>query len=228
MSAGRDRAKRFNLPIRASSAILAASTAFFTACGEDNMAPGPPPVPPPGNGPDPRWTTANPLPERLQEMHGVVLDGLVYIAGGIAAGNVDSDRAYRYDPESDVWERIADLPAPRHHMPLAVANDTLYAIGGLVTGPQSFDPNANLWLYDVANDGWESRASMPEARGASAVGVVDGRIIVVGGLGAGSQLLRTAAIYDPGSDSWSSGAPIPTPRDHLTAAAVDEIGRAHV
>jgi N-acetylneuraminic acid mutarotase len=43
-------------------------------------------------------------------------------------------------------------------------------------------------------------------------------LVVVGGWGAGRQLVRVTAIYDPATDRWRDAAPIPTPRDHLTAA----------
>src|SRR5207244_7156869 len=76
------------------------------------------------------WTTVAPIPQRIQEHHGVLYQGRIYIAGGIDSANQTTSVAYRYDPARNAWERIADLPAPRHHMPLAVANDTLYAIGG--------------------------------------------------------------------------------------------------
>jgi N-acetylneuraminic acid mutarotase len=46
---------------------------------------------------------------------------------------------------------------------------------------------------------------------------VNGKLFVVGGWGAGRQLIRATAIYDPATDRWREGAPIPTPRDHLTA-----------
>jgi len=47
---------------------------------------------------------------------------------------------------------------------------------------------------------------------------VNGRLIVVGGWGAGRRLIGATAIYDPATDRWRDAAPIPTPRDHLTAA----------
>jgi N-acetylneuraminic acid mutarotase len=196
---------------------------FLTACGPEASTEPDPPSPPPPSETDPRWSSAAPLPITLQEFHAAVLDGKIYIAGGIGNGNADSDRAYRYDPEENNWERISDLPGARHHMPLAVANDTLYAIGGLISGPSSFESTSNLWLYNTGTNQWETRAPLPQPRGASAAGVVGDKIIVVGGYGSGSQLISDIAIYDPTTDSWSTGAPIPTTRDHLTAATVDGI-----
>src|SRR3989454_768190 len=77
------------------------------------------------------WSTAAPIPEPIQETHAAVLHGKIYIAGGIDRADRATAVGYRYDPAANRWERIADLPAPRHHMPLAVAGDTLYAVGGL-------------------------------------------------------------------------------------------------
>ncbi len=104
-------------------------------------------------------------------------------------------------------------------MPLAAVGDSLYAIGGL--GPAGMTAAATLWLYDERNDRWLNRTPLPEPRGASAAGVIDGRIFVVGGFGSGGRLLDSIAIYDPSTNRWRHGAPILTPRDHLAAAVID-------
>src|SRR2546427_1975534 len=163
------------------------------------------------------WSTAAPIPEPIQETHAAVLHGRIYIAGGIDRADHATAVAYRYEPAANRWERIADLPAPRHHMPLAVAADTLYAVGGLAE--TSFVPEPNLWIYREDRDRWESRAPLPEPRGASGVGVMNGTLVVVGGWGLGRVLLESTAIYDPATNRWKHAAPIPMPRDHLTAAA---------
>jgi len=72
----------------------------------------------PGDG---RWSPAAPLPEPIQELSAAALHGKIYVAGGIDRSNHPTAAAFRYDPGTNGWERIADLPAPRHHMPLAVA-----------------------------------------------------------------------------------------------------------
>lgn len=164
------------------------------------------------------WTEGPALPVAIQEHHAAVLDGSIYVAGGIAAGNAVTVWAHRLDPGASAWTRIADLPAPRHHMPLAAAGDSLYAIGGF--GPAGFQPVATFWVYDVAGDRWLARPPLPEPRGASAAAVVGGRIVVVGGAGTGNALLDSTLIYDPAAGRWFRAAPIPTPRDHLAAAAV--------
>jgi len=172
---------------------------------------------------EPAWSTAHPLPEPLQEFSAAVLDGKVYIAGGLDERSKATAHAYRYDPTTDTWEAIADLPAARHHMPLVVVHDTLYAVGGLAGSP--FQGQSTLWAYSRDLNRWFARAPLPMARGASAAAEVDGQIVVVGGIRyvADGGLVRATAIYDPATDTWRRGAPIPTPRDHLTAQAVGGI-----
>src|SRR5207244_1577283 len=126
--------------------------------------------------------------------------------------------------------------------------DTLYAVGGLAE--RTFVPVNTLWLYREDRNGWEPRAALPAPRGASAVGVVNGELIVVGGWGAGRRLMAASAIYDPAKDRWRVGGearsavfanpevydpaadrwaaapPLPVARHGLAAAAVG--GRLYV
>ena len=168
------------------------------------------------------WSRGTPLPEPLQEIHAAVLAGDVYVAGGFDRSSEATSAAYRFDGSSLGWEAIAPLPEPRHHMPLAVANDTLYAVAGL--GPGGFRAVQTLWHYDrggrtAGARGHRSRSRAEPARS----GVVAGRIIVVGGFDDTSRLLDSIAVYDPATDMWERAAPIPTPRDHLGAAVVDGV-----
>lgn len=164
------------------------------------------------------WTTAPAIPERLQEHHGALLGGSIYIAGGFDTTALPTKVAYRFDVARGAWQRIADLPEARHHMPLVVLNDTLYAIGGLEG--MRFVAKTNLWIYRPDRNVWEERAPLPVPRGASAAGVVSGKLVVVGGMGTDHVLLDSIAVYDPASNHWTNRAPIPTVRDHLTADVV--------
>ena len=56
-----------------------------------------------------------------------------------------------------------------------------------------------------------------QPRAAAAAAVVGDRIIVTGGVDANGALLNTTEIFD--GNSWTLGAPIPTPRQMLAAAS---------
>lgn len=187
---------------------LALSGVLVVACGG---------TPAPEFGPG--WSPGPTLPEPVQELNAVLLQDRIYVAGGLYKGNYVSVEVYRLDPGATKWQRVADLPGGRHHTPLVVTGDSLYAVGGY--GPGGMNPVATLWVYHESANRWMNRATLPKPRGASAAGVVDGKIIVVGGVGPDQTLLDSIAIYDPATDRWKHGAPIPTPRDHLAAAVVE-------
>src|SRR5437868_11662329 len=146
------------------------------------------------------WSVGTPIPERIQEHHAAVLRGQIYVAGGLDSTGLTSAAVYRFDPTTNRWTRLKDLPGPRHHMPLVVVNDTLYALGGF--SDRRFAPESSVWAYRASTDTWESRAPLPAPRGGSAAGVVDGQIILVGGFGLGRALLDTTVVYDPRTNRW--------------------------
>jgi Kelch motif/Galactose oxidase, central domain len=64
------------------------------------------------------------------------------------------------------------------------------------------------------------------ARSELGAAVIEGHIYAVGGLTAGGTPLPVLEIYDPVSDTWLQGPPMPQPRHHAGVAAVN--GRLYV
>ena len=176
----------------------------------------------PVHEPDGHWSTAKPLPEPLQEIHAAAINGKIYVAGGIDRDDKPTAHAYCYDPATDSWTRIADLPAPRHHMLIVALHDTLYALGGF--SGTTFHAERAVWAYVPALNTWLTRAELPAPRGAAAAAVVNGKIVVVGGLSriADGGMAFQTVIYDPAFNAWLQVSPIPTMRDHLTAETVQD------
>jgi uncharacterized repeat protein (TIGR01451 family) len=136
------------------------------------------------------------------------------------------------------WQVETPMPTPRYR--LAAANlpgdDSYYAIGG-ISWWGSINANER---YDACTGEWETLAPMPTARynvGAAVIdgkiyvpggdagynvgaAVIDGKIYVPGGDAEGATL-DVLEIYDPATDSWSTGARLPEP---LSGAAVAAYG----
>lgn len=65
---------------------------------------------------------------------GVLAPKRIYVIGG--KRNIDSiDRVRIYDPEADVWTTGTSMPTPRYGLGVAVVNDIIYAIGGVLIYP---------------------------------------------------------------------------------------------
>lgn len=59
-----------------------------------------------------------------------VLDGQLYVAGGIGSDGLELDSVEAYDPATNRWTQKAPMIAPRAHLGLAALGGRLYAIGG--------------------------------------------------------------------------------------------------
>jgi N-acetylneuraminic acid mutarotase len=80
----------------------------------------------------------------------------------------------------------------------------------------------------VVEDTWAAKAPMHQARAGLGVAVVNGKIYAIGGTTAGGQyppdvsrgsFVGTNEEYDPATDTWTTKASMPTPRDYFAIAA---------
>src|SRR5262245_48104850 len=165
------------------------------------------------------WHAATPMPLARSELAAAVLDGRLYVAGGIA--QLGATRAFQvYDPADGSWRSLAPLPEARHHFGMAALDGRLYVSGGYPTLP-FFDGDAEpqLWTYDPKLDRWRALAAMPTPRAAHAMAALDGHLYVAGGVGVDSTAVLR---YDPATDRWDrSVPPLKTLREHLAAATLD-------
>jgi N-acetylneuraminic acid mutarotase len=157
-----------------------------------------------------------------QEIGVAALGGEIYVVGGYHEdeNNILSQVPWAdaYDPTSQTWRSLADLPATLHHVNLAALGDRLYVVGSLVGG--GFNADGRVFSYDPACDEWTEKASMPagSARGGSGVTVLNDRIFVAGGYRSGA--VADFSAYDPDADSWETLPPLPQARDHGVAGAI--------
>jgi len=153
-----------------------------------------------------------------QEMGVAVVAGRVYVVGGFDASDQPVATVESYETSTDRWTQRASLPAPLHHVNVAAVGGKLYVVGGL--SGSSFTASGTTLEYDPALDRWAPLASMPGGteRGASGVAVLDGRIVVAGGLRGDS--VADTSVFDPVANAWSPLQPLAVARDHLGAATV--------
>jgi N-acetylneuraminic acid mutarotase len=68
---------------------------------------------------------------------------------------------------------------------------------------------------------WEHHASAPTPRTEVTAAAVDGLVYVAGGFVEDGSTTDRVEVYDTGSDSWSSGPPLPLAVNHAMSAALD-------
>jgi N-acetylneuraminic acid mutarotase len=159
-----------------------------------------------------RWTTLC-----AKRLGAAELNGKIYLFGGFIGGGTHVDgqpSAFEYDPSLNTWRLLAPMKAGRGSPGAAAADGTICVIGGrdptgkTVNTNSAYDPATNTWKDDLA--------PLPQARDHLAIGLIDGKVHLVGGrFGAATDPTNEHDIYDPKTNTWTSGPPMPTKRSGL-------------
>lgn len=157
------------------------------------------------------WENASPLPNARGGHGAALVDGSVYLVGGVGADGELLETVDVYDASEDAWSTAEPLPTPRDHLAVAAAQGAIHAVGGR---QQSFDTNTDRHEVLVPGEGWSEAEPMPTARGGIDAANVGGSIVVVGGEEAEGTFDEVEA-YDPASGTWTSLPALPTPRHGL-------------
>lgn len=131
-------------------------------------------------------------------------------------GSPPNSRLYitAFHCQSRRWCTLAVPPELRYLGPgfgVAALGHCLYITGGSVVASKGCraGPSRATWCFDLFTNTWAPRAPMNSARRFHAIGAVAGKLVVVGGLVGGSDLL--SEVYDPEADTWheipGSGVP---------------------
>ena len=170
-----------------------------------------------------KWSTASPLPERLDHPAAAVYNSTLYVVGGYTRedntwtrhGN-PSDKLFIYNPSDDKWDEGMSMPQGRGALTANFINGTLYAVGGIDnSGGVS---NSNM-AYDPLLEEWTEKTPLPTARQHLTSAVVDGKLYVIGGRVVGFHNLNTNEVYDPIKDSWTVLEEMPSKRGGLAATS---------
>lgn len=173
------------------------------------------------------WRTVAPSPVARSETASAVVDGKLYVFGGFIKSSDNPfkpiSRSDVYNPANNTWRQIADLPTPLTHTATAVDGRNIYLAGGYPgkpTGGQRYATKA-VWRYNVDTNTWLAMPTLPEARGSGALALLGRKLHFFGGSDINRLDKGTHWVLSLGSTSWTSAAPLPSPRNHLGDAVLD-------
>ena len=167
-----------------------------------------------------KWRGIQPmLYERCRFYLGAVGDKLYAVGGDPSASSDPAENALCecYDPASNLWSEIAELPGNRMQHAGTVMGTDLYISGGL----QNADgPTYNTFFkYDTLSDTWEQLPSMPSSRADHSMFVHNDMIYVVGGWfdeDGQRSMERNIDCYDPKTNRWETVTTVPSTRLYAT------------
>ncbi|HCE04380.1 MAG TPA: hypothetical protein DEQ98_14195 [Acidobacteria bacterium] len=171
---------------------------------------------------DGSWTRIQDLPSAISHMN-MVLDGrTVWFAGGYKDGYKGHTIAevWSYDIDDDRYTAAPLLPETRGGGGLSLVGRSLHFMGGTEADRDTDSPDH--WVLDLdawarGSAEWTHAAPMPVPRNQFACVTFDGKIYAMGGqVHHDSEQVDQARvdIYDPATDSWSAGPPLPKGHSH--------------
>ncbi|CAN5559493.1 hypothetical protein BH18VER1_BH18VER1_02450 [soil metagenome] len=186
------------------------------------------------------WIARTPCPLARFEAAGGAADGKLYQFSGYYTGG-SSIRATAecdaYDPVTNVWTRLADIPQPISHCGQVVddqpADDQTFWLAGGFLGNHPGPTTNQVWKYSIKRNSWSAGPPLPEARSGGALVRLGRELHYFGGV------VRSNGVYlqdygthwafdlDTGS-AWrtttASGellATLPNPRNHMGGVALN-------
>lgn len=103
--------------------------------------------------------------------------------------------------ETKEWSNYAVMSVARRKMGLAVLDGHLYAIGG-ITGPSKrLEYLRTVERFNPLDNAWSAVTNMAQNRADPGVGILNGRIYVIGGQNE-AGFLSSVECYDPKTFKW--------------------------
>ncbi|KAG9351389.1 hypothetical protein JZ751_022638 [Albula glossodonta] len=166
-----------------------------------------------------RWEFVDPYPVNKYGHEGTVLNGKLYITGGITSSSTSKQvcvfdpgreglaehRTRRTQVLTNCWENKSKMNYARCFHKMISYNGKLYVFGGVcVILRASFESQGcpSTEVYDPETDEWTILASMPIGRSGHGVAVLDKQIMVLGGLCYNGHYSDSILTFDPEENKW--------------------------
>jgi N-acetylneuraminic acid mutarotase len=177
------------------------------------------------------WETKEPMPTNRSQLNANVVDGKIYLIAGRTGGQYTTVALNEvYNPETDTWTTKEPIPYPVVQYASAVVDDKIYIIGGQDEYELPSNPNLNITqIYDTITNTWTFGAPLPYVVWQADAGATTGemapkKIYVMGGLPKDSLFgTDLNQVYDPSTNTWILGTPVPIARAQSHIAVVNDM-----
>lgn len=157
------------------------------------------------------WRTLPDAPTARLMAAGTVLDGKIWIFGGLRAGEV-LDTVESFDPNTGDWQTEPSLPIPLHHAVAATFRGEVVVIGGAT---DNIAQGSNK-VFALRDGRWAELPSLTHGRASPAAAAVGDKLVVTGGQN-NKEIVPQTEVFD--GTSWTAAPDMPTPREHSAAVS---------
>ncbi|GAB4497632.1 MAG: kelch repeat-containing protein [Anaerolineales bacterium] len=161
------------------------------------------------------WQSIAALPIPVSHTQAAVLNGSIYLPGGLLPSAQPTTTLQVYTPAENIWHTAQPLPYAISDYALTAFEGKLYLFGG-TDGQKPL----KLALRYTPEDGWQSLPNMPTARAGAYAVNVSNRIYIIGGQSS-TDAAPTIQIFNPNDPEtpWQTALPLPAADGNLIGAA---------
>jgi N-acetylneuraminic acid mutarotase len=186
------------------------------------------------------WTTSTPLPRAMNHINAAVVDGRIYVLGGLADLNEPApawravNDSFVYTPSIGLWETLPEMrpSVARGSAAVGVYGSMIVLAGGMtdleLSGARAQNSVDDVSIFDTQKKRWLDlprwARRLPEARDHAGGAVVSGKMYVLGGRNQGQENVKDTVfvldLEDLGAGWKISRSRMPTPRGGVAAGVV--------
>jgi len=172
------------------------------------------------------WNAVTPPSTPRSGHHAVrARDGRVLIIAGVQNDYARLASTEWFDPATSLWTAGGSLPSARDAATVQVLPDGRILLAGGTT-QSATESVASASLYDPTTNTWAPLPAMPQALQGAGSALVNGRVLLVGGLTRfgprGPEFSAQSLWFDPKTPSWSAGPELPAGRGGVAALALPD------
>ncbi len=185
------------------------------------------------------WRPTTAVAYGVAEAQAAAVGDKLYLFGGFDSRSPygccrPTDRAFSFDPATEIWEVLAPLPPMNgtayggvNHAGFTTDGKDIYLAGGYTSNAknsQHIFGTKEVWRYNVGTDSYTRLPDLSEVRGSGVLEHYEDKLYFFGG---SSERRKTDTgehfIFDltSGETEWRDGAPMPNPRNHLASATLN-------
>jgi N-acetylneuraminic acid mutarotase len=157
----------------------------------------------------------------------VKIDRTLHYMGGCDLNRVDRTDHWvlNLDAPQDGWKASVPLPAPRNHFGVELVNGHVFLVGGQVGWDDATGAQDTFFVWHPLWNSWRELPKLSKAfsHHSQATLSYKGRLIVLGGVQMGGDLMRDVSAFDPKTGRWTSLTRLPESRFSGVAAVIDDV-----
>ncbi len=179
------------------------------------------------------WQETTSMPYGAHDVYGAVLDGKLYIPGGMADRGLPSvfysyfKEMCVYDPNAQSWSVTEPMTEALCYCGTAVLDKKVWVIGGGknagVDGKHKRVPVDVVHVYDPATKKWQIGPKLPHPIMESVVVETGGRIYSIGGMDANEKRLAEVLSIGAGETQWRAEPNAPMGVQQAAGCVIDGV-----